>query len=158
MADIELVIKIPEEVKSRLCFGVTYPKDIQVMCEALNNGTPLSKGHGDLIDSNLLCEQYEKTYGDLYQALDLTPSIIDADEKNENIKTISSASKDEQTTLNDALEKIRTEVEKFEYLNIEDGSDGYDKYIEQYEVLKIIDEYKAESLDARSRKNDDLER
>lgn len=36
------------------------------------------------------------------------------------------------------LEKLKAEVEKLEYLNIEDGSDGYDKYIEQYEVLKII--------------------
>ncbi len=41
MADIEVVIKIPEEVKNRLCFGVTYSKDIQVVCEALNNSTPL---------------------------------------------------------------------------------------------------------------------
>ena len=46
------------------------------------------------------------------------------------------------------LDKIRAEIEKLEYLNIDDGSDGYDKYIEQYEVLKIIDKYKAESEDA----------
>ena len=45
----------------------------------------------------------------------------------------------------DVLDKIRAEIEALEYLNIEDGSDGYDKYIEQYEVLKIIDKYKAES-------------
>ena len=45
------------------------------------------------------------------------------------------------------LDKIRAEIEKLEYLNIDDGSDGYDKYIEQYEVLKIIDKYKAESED-----------
>ena len=43
------------------------------------------------------------------------------------------------------LDKIRAEIESLEYLNIEDGSDGYDKYIEQYEVLKIIDKYRAES-------------
>ena len=41
--------------------------------------------------------------------------------------------------------KIRAEIAALEYLNIEDGSDGYDKYIEQYEVLKIIDKYKGES-------------
>lgn len=52
MADIELVIKIPEEVKNRLCFGITYPKDIQVICEALNDGTPLPKGHKRLIEDN----------------------------------------------------------------------------------------------------------
>ena len=49
------------------------------------------------------------------------------------------------TTADDVLDKIRAEIEKLEYLNIEDGSDGFDKYIEQYEVLKIIDKYKAES-------------
>lgn len=47
----------------------------------------------------------------------------------------------------DTLDKIRAEIEKLEYLNIDDGSDRYDKYIEQYEVLKIIDKYKAESED-----------
>ena len=43
------------------------------------------------------------------------------------------------------LDKIRAEIEALEYLNIEDGSDGFDKYIEQYEVLKIIDKYKTKS-------------
>ena len=42
------------------------------------------------------------------------------------------------------LDKIRGEIEKLEYLNIEDGSDGYDKYIEQDEVLQIIDKYRIE--------------
>ncbi len=51
MADIALVIKIPEEVKNRLCFGVTYQKDIQAVCEALNNGTPIPDNatNGDVI-------------------------------------------------------------------------------------------------------------
>ena len=68
MADIEIVIKIPEEVKNRLCFGVTYPKDIQVVCEALNDGTPLPKGHGRLIDADeidnymLPSEKQDKTW------------------------------------------------------------------------------------------------
>lgn len=45
----------------------------------------------------------------------------------------------------DTLDKIRAEIEALKYLNIEDGSGGYDKYIEQYEVLKIIDKYNVES-------------
>ena len=51
MADIELLIKIPEEVKNRLCFGVTYQKDIQTVCEALSNGTsiPDNATNGDVI-------------------------------------------------------------------------------------------------------------
>ena len=61
---VELVIKIPEEVKNRLCFGVTYQKDIQVLCEALNDGIILPKGHGDLFDKTeilrfLKCPKYE---------------------------------------------------------------------------------------------------
>ena len=36
---MQIVIDIPEEVKNRLCFGVTYAKDIQTVCEALHNGT-----------------------------------------------------------------------------------------------------------------------
>lgn len=42
------------------------------------------------------------------------------------------------------IDKIKAEIEKLEYLNIEDGSDGYDKYIEQDEVLQIIDKYRTE--------------
>lgn len=38
----------------------------------------LPKEHGDLIDSDILCEKYEMTY-DFYQALDLTPIIIEED-------------------------------------------------------------------------------
>jgi len=60
-------------------------------------------------------------------------------EFNENKKRV------ERLAQKSILDKIRAEIEALEYLNIEDGSDGYDKYIEQYEVLKIIDKYKAES-------------
>ena len=42
------------------------------------------------------------------------------------------------------LDKIRAEIERMDYLDIEDGSDGYDKYVDQYDVMKIIDKYKAE--------------
>lgn len=52
-----------------------------------------------------------------------------------------------QTSIIAELEKIKAKIGKLEYLNIEDGSGRYDKYIEQYEVLNIIDRYKAESED-----------
>lgn len=64
MTNIELVIKIPKEVKNRLCFGVTYAKDIQTVCEALHNGTPLPKGHGELVDRNDINERYDSIYND----------------------------------------------------------------------------------------------
>ena len=56
----------------------------------------------------------------------------DKDEQNLRMKQVS------------MLDTIRAEIDKLEYLNIEDGSDGYDKYIEQYEVLKIIDKYRGD--------------
>ncbi len=48
----------------------------------------------------------------------------------------------DRTCLDCILDKIAAEIEALEYLNIEDGSDGYDKYIEKYEVLKIIDKHR----------------
>lgn len=46
--------------------------------------------------------------------------------------------------INDVLDKIRTEIEGMDYLDIEDGSDGYDNYIDRYDVLQIIDKYREE--------------
>lgn len=59
MNDVEIIIKIPKEVKNRLCFGVTYSKDIQTICEALNNDTQLSEKHGRIVDENKItkCEK-----------------------------------------------------------------------------------------------------
>ena len=84
MSDVELVIKIPEEVKNRLCFGVTYSKDIQVVCEALNDGTPLPKGHGRIGDLDALrCENADfDTYNDyctMFDEIEAAETIIEAD-------------------------------------------------------------------------------
>jgi hypothetical protein len=59
--------------------------------------------------------------------------------KKDELLTIEAYANDK---VNAVLEQIRNEIEALEYLKIEDGSDGYDKYIEQYEVLKIIDNYR----------------
>lgn len=40
---MKLIIDIPEDTKNRLCFGITYQKDIQTICDALNNSTPLDE-------------------------------------------------------------------------------------------------------------------
>ena len=40
---MKIVIDIPEEVKSRICFGVTYKQDIQIIAGAIANGTPLEE-------------------------------------------------------------------------------------------------------------------
>ncbi len=50
MADIELVIKIPEELKNEFESEKWTALSCMEMKDALMNGTPLPKGHGDLID------------------------------------------------------------------------------------------------------------
>ena len=44
----------------------------------------------------------------------------------------------------EVLEKIRTKIEQLDYVSIEDGSDGYDHYVDNYDVFQIIDKCKAE--------------
>lgn len=51
MADIELVIRIPEEEYKRLVYI-----DMFKLRGYIENGTPLPKGHGDLIDVTCLRE------------------------------------------------------------------------------------------------------
>lgn len=70
MSDVELVIKIPEEsykaLKSGIFidFGERSGKTIlQSFCRAIHNGTPLPKGHGDLVDVNTI-NLYEDEFYD----------------------------------------------------------------------------------------------
>ena len=84
MSDIELVIKIPEEIyKASQILEVKYEDTVQIPLEVIANGTPLPKGHGRLIDAEVFAHyvvkyshQSTKTIG---QALADTPSIIEAD-------------------------------------------------------------------------------
>lgn len=95
MADIELVIKIPEWKYKSICEGVEASKRCGVVGidpdihEAIYNGTPLPKGHGDLIDADEI--QFEntefETYGDYciaFDAIDTATPIIEADKEAEN--------------------------------------------------------------------------
>ena len=71
MADIELVIKIPEERYKNIVKQVDkrdYP-DMSTG-KAIANGTPLPKGHGRLIDADDLLDN---------TCLDEIPTIIEAD-------------------------------------------------------------------------------
>lgn len=57
MGDIELVIKIPEEIRLALINNIQLSIDQQSICDscikqAIINGTLLPKGHGRLIDGN----------------------------------------------------------------------------------------------------------
>lgn len=86
MADIELVIKIPEEYYKSI-------KEIPVEQSTadmliIKNGTPLPKGHGDLIDGDALRKEilswgmndYEPS--DFIDEIDMADVIIEADKEN----------------------------------------------------------------------------
>ncbi len=62
MADIELVIKIPEGLKKDFEFEQWTALSCMEMKNALMNGTPLPKGHGDLIDKEKLKENINGWY------------------------------------------------------------------------------------------------
>lgn len=60
MADVELVIKIPKEIykdikEHGLC---GYCSDREIVTEAIQNGTPLPKGHGDIVDIEKLVDMF----------------------------------------------------------------------------------------------------
>ena len=90
MADIELVIKMPEEkfsiIKNKMYCGI-YDPDLY---NAIKNGTPLPKGHGRLIDYGYVVDAIDDwiNSGECYytNATDYlrkrvanTPTIIEAD-------------------------------------------------------------------------------
>jgi hypothetical protein len=95
MADIELVIKIPEWKYKSICEGVEASKRGGVVgvaptiYEAIYNGTPLPKGHGDLIDRrDLKKEVYATTEwnGDIHRiiyeaSVDNAKPIIETDKE-----------------------------------------------------------------------------
>ncbi len=173
MADIELVIKIPEWKYKSICEGIEASKRCGVVGidhdihEAIYNGTPLPKGHGKLKDADKIANEVNalkdnwNRYGNEYESgryesydyavdtIDNADTIIEADKDSEEIKTISSTSKDEQTALNDTLDEIKAEI-------IELRSK---QNVGVLECLDIIDKHKTDSLDVHSRKkNNDLER
>ena len=93
MADIELVIKIPEEIYSRILErNRIHTFDNETVCDAIKNGTPLPKGHGRLIDADKLhhCEckgNFSECDtcldDDLCNLVNEAPTIIEADTERE---------------------------------------------------------------------------
>lgn len=87
MADIELVIKIPEETYE-------YWKEHKyeyVLSEAIANGIPLPKGHGALKDADKLLETWYDDFCEFMTQAELdsmnniikkAPTIIEADKEN----------------------------------------------------------------------------
>ena len=91
MADIELVIKVPEEIyRASQIIDVKYEDVIQIPLEVIANSIPLPIGHGDLIDIIKLkakmfdlLQQPKGNYWDGVDAvgdlIDNAPIIIEAD-------------------------------------------------------------------------------
>ena len=78
MADIELVIKISEDVYTRL-FDNGVPTSLAdgiVIDTAIRKGKVLPKGHGRLIDESQIAGD---SSWDIADRLDATPTIIEAD-------------------------------------------------------------------------------
>lgn len=95
MADIELVIKIDEEYikqidKIRFLIGGIEDRSLQInVINAIKNGTPLPKGHGRLIDADVVINNLFNSslydddyyYGIAWRKVKNTPTIIEADKE-----------------------------------------------------------------------------
>lgn len=84
MADIELVVKIPQ-CYYEYCKSLTDAIEIQL---AVANGTPLPKGHGRIGDLDALrCENTDfDTYNDyctMFDEIEAAETIIEADKEGE---------------------------------------------------------------------------
>ena len=83
MADIELVIKIPEEIYQN--YRKVWQKrrgSVPESCIAF--GTPLPKGHGRLIDADALMRDYGNP--DIEILLNNMDTIIEADKAESEVK------------------------------------------------------------------------
>lgn len=73
---MQIVIDIPEGIYKTLCKNPT----VDIVRQAVINGTPLPKGHGRLIDENQIAGDGS---WDIADRLDATPTIIEADKGEE---------------------------------------------------------------------------
>ena len=97
MADIELVIKIPEELKNKIDNAnednyrtYLWWFETTLYC-AIKDGTPLPKGHGRLKDADAICKDIISALGirdenylleaeeAVYKRIKNAPTIIEAD-------------------------------------------------------------------------------
>lgn len=79
METVEVVIRIPEEwIEQFKAFK--YPSTLETV---ILQGTILPKGHGKLIDSNVLWDAFQDLGQDLYEAFDFAEAnaVIEADEE-----------------------------------------------------------------------------
>ena len=78
---MELVIDIDECIYNRVSNNEAYvlsEVDDILIENAIANGTPLPKGHGRLIDANVLMDGLEDNY-EICELVNATPSIIESE-------------------------------------------------------------------------------
>lgn len=148
---MEIVIKIPEDdyintknaINSLIKYGVERNSMSQV-CLAILDGTPLPKGHGDLIDRNsILCDDLPcNLCGHTDECFKLlAPTIIEADKE----ESEAGITREETKQVNTVLDKITNEINEYKgrkifgfgVADLEKGKETALNY-----VLAIIDKYK----------------
>lgn len=82
MTDIELVIKIPKEVYEEYKGKTLDRWNHSQLAIYIANGKPLPKGHGRLIDADVLADGFEDNY-EFCEVVNATPTIIEADKESE---------------------------------------------------------------------------
>ena len=88
MADIELVIEIPDEIYNGLFNNEEISGgECAWLLSAIKNGTPLPKGHGRIADIDKVSEEMRatRTY-DIPFALDRVKPIIEADKAESEVR------------------------------------------------------------------------
>ena len=78
----EIIVKLPDEVYEDI--KATYSGADVLYC-AVKFGTPLPKGHGDLIDRKVLLNNgYQMEPVEMWYEIKYAPTIIEADKEVEN--------------------------------------------------------------------------
>ena len=74
---MQIVIDIPGEwIEQFKAFKHPSPLETVIL-----QGTVLPKGHGRLIDADTLWDSFQDSNGDFYEALDDTPTLLEAKEE-----------------------------------------------------------------------------
>ena len=88
---MKIVIDIDEETYDGIKMGMRNTDDMREVGNAIENGTPLPKGHGDLKDVQDIINRINLNYNnhqsiDAYSLKDMiatVPTIIEADERDD---------------------------------------------------------------------------
>ena len=80
---MKIVIDIPKHIYDCVIGRTVLLSHMDEMCKAIEEGTPLPKGHGDLVDFDRLCKEYwDGNYMEIHKDdLSNIKPIIEADKE-----------------------------------------------------------------------------